>query len=69
MTIYRMNIMSDSNIMYCDKCGAEMQQSHCEGSFGINANEYCCPKCSYQYEVGFRYNPFINQYVKYYKFI
>jgi predicted amidophosphoribosyltransferase len=61
--------MSDSKVILCDKCGTEMQQNHCEGSFGINANLFRCPKCNYQYEIGFRYNPFINQFVKYYKFI
>jgi predicted amidophosphoribosyltransferase len=61
--------MSDSKVILCDKCGTEMLQNHCEGSFGINASLLCCPKCNYQYEIGLRYNPFINQFVKYYKFI
>ena len=46
-----------------------MNQSSCEATFGINAKTLKCPKCHYQYEIGFRYNPFLQEYVKYYKFI
>lgn len=58
-----------SEIVYCDKCGALMNQKPCEGTFGVNATIYLCPKCRYHYEIGFRYNPFLGEYVKYYKFI
>ena len=64
-----MRNMSDSKVILCDKCGTEMQYDHCEGSFGINAHLLHCPKCNFHYETGLRYNPFINQFVKYYKFI
>ena len=69
MIKYGMKNMPDSKVILCDKCGTKMQQNHCEGNFGINANFLRCPKCNYQYETGLRYNPFINQFVKYYKFI
>jgi DNA-directed RNA polymerase subunit M/transcription elongation factor TFIIS len=58
-----------TDMIYCDKCGALMIQKPCEGTFGINATRLICPKCRYQYEIGFRYNPFLREYVKYYKFI
>ena len=58
-----------SELVYCDKCGALMNQKPCEGTFGVNATIYICPKCRYHYEIGFRYNPFLREYVKYYKFI
>jgi DNA-directed RNA polymerase subunit M/transcription elongation factor TFIIS len=55
--------------VYCDKCGTIMKQKECESSFGISANLLTCPKCAYQYETGLRYNPYIQDYVKYYKYI
>lgn len=53
----------------CDKCGTKMDQNPCDGSFGINATLFTCPKCGFTYETGFRYNPFIQEYVKYYKYL
>ena len=58
-----------SKIVYCDKCGNIMKEKECEGSFGINARLFMCPMCAYQYETGLRYNPYIQDYVKYYKYI
>ena len=53
----------------CDKYGTKMDRKPCDGTFGVCAELFTCPKCGYAYETGFRYNPFIQNYVKYYKFV
>ena len=55
--------------IYCDKCGTPMKKESCEASFGIKASLIVCPKCYYQYEIGYRFNPYIQDYVRYYKYI
>ncbi|MFX0008897.1 MAG: hypothetical protein ACFE9R_01170 [Candidatus Hermodarchaeota archaeon] len=46
-----------------------MKETDCEGTFGIKASLLKCSRCTYQYETGLRYNPYIQDYVKYYKYI
>jgi uncharacterized protein with PIN domain len=58
----------NKEIVKCDRCGEPMEQERCEGTFGIRATIFKCPKCRYQYEIGYRYNPFAREYVKYYKY-
>ena len=53
----------------CDKCGTKMDRKQCDGTFGVAAELYTCHKCGYAYETGIRYNPFIQDYVKYYKYL
>ncbi len=54
-----------SEIILCDKCGESMDCSSSNISDKKEAKIYKCLNCGYNYELGFRFNKLIKQFVKY----